>query len=279
MPGKKLLSDSLQQLLNHKASQYEHPSFIENDPISVPHRFSKKQDIEIAGFITAIISWGNRKSIIQNSRTCMRLMDDSPHDFILHHQDKDLKRFEGFVHRTFNQTDLLYFIYRLQQHYKQHDSLEEAFASRHVDLIKDVKELLINFHNYFFDSEFAPQRTRKHVSTPLRKSACKRLNMFLRWMVRPANKGVDFGLWRKLKPHQLICPLDVHVQHVARELGLLYRKQNDWQAAEELTASLRILDADDPVKYDYALFGIGVMERKTYRTDIPSLKHVRQRGS
>lgn len=276
MPGKKWWNDSLIQLLNQKAAQYEHPAFIDNDPISVPHRFCKKQDIEIAGFITATISWGNRKSIIQNSMKCMQLMDNAPHDFILNHTDKDLKRFEGFVHRTFNATDLLYFIDALQRHYRQYDSLEDAFANK---TSITVKEAFIHFHQSFFDVEYAPQRTRKHVPTPQRQSACKRLNMFLRWMVRPSSKGVDFGIWKKFNPSDLICPLDIHVQNVAREFGLLSRRQNDWQAAEELTASLRMLDAGDPVKYDFALFGMGVMERKTYRTDMPSLKQVRQRGS
>jgi uncharacterized protein (TIGR02757 family) len=258
MIGRKWPDNALQNWLNEKANYYEQPSFIVDDPISVPHRFSKKQDIEIAAFLTAIISWGLRKSIIQNSLRLMQLMDNAPHQFVVYHSDKDLKRFAGYVHRTFNETDLLYFIYFLRQHYRQHESLEDAFVNVQTNTIE---QSLIHFHNYFFDSEYAPQRTRKHISTPQRHSACKRINMFLRWMVRSPAKGVDFGLWKKIKPSQLICPLDVHVQRVALELKLLHRKQSDWKAAVELTEALKKLDPEDPVKYDYALFSIGVIEK------------------
>ena len=251
----------LQQLLNEKLKLYYQPSFIAKDPIVVPHRFSKKQDIEIAGFFAAILAWGNRTTIINNANKLMRWMNDAPHDFILHHQPQDLKPFQHFAHRTFNATDALYFIHFLQQHYQQHSSLETAFVGDGVYKHEHVKQALILFHNYFFSLEEYPERTKKHIATPAKNSACKRLNMFLRWMVRSEEQGVDFGLWKRIKSHQLICPLDVHVASVAHRLGLLPHAKADWKNAELLTARLKEFNAEDPVLYDFALFGIGMAER------------------
>lgn len=251
----------LHDFLNKNVEQYNQPSFIKNDPISIPHLFSKKQDIEIAGFFAAIFSWGNRTSIIQKSKELMQLMDMSPHEFCLHHSRKDLKKLLKFRHRTFNATDLLYFIDFFKGHYSKHDSLEPAFSKWMNIKDKTVEKALIGFHHYFFSLKHVPARTKKHIATPERNSSCKRLNMFLRWMVRGDNKGVDFGIWKNISPSQLICPIDVHVARVARKLGILKKKQPDWKAALELTDYLRTLDKNDPVKYDFALFGLGVMEK------------------
>ncbi len=248
--------EQLKALLEEKYHQYNQPGFIENDPVSVPHLFSKKQDIEIAALFAATLAWGQRSTIIQSCTRLLALMDNDPHNFIKHHREQDLKRFEKFVHRTFNATDALYFIEFLQWYYIRHESLEDAFYTNGCE--PDTGSGLIRFHRLFFSLSDYPVRTRKHVPTPERKSACKRLNMFLRWMVRSDNRGVDFGLWKKIKPTQLICPCDVHVERVARRLGLLRRKQVDWLAAVELTRALRKLDPDDPVKYDFALFGMGL---------------------
>lgn len=253
-------SEQLRDFLNEKVATYNQPGFIADDPVSIPHRFTKKQDIEIAGFWAAMLAWGQRKTIINKCLELFALMDDAPHDFIMHHQEDDLKKLLNFKHRTFNTTDTLYFIAFFKDYYTHHDSLEEAFArGLHPD-DATVEQGLIHFHHLFFGLPEAPARTRKHIATPARKSACKRINMFLRWMVRPADGGVDFGLWEKIKPAQLVCPCDVHVDRVARRLGLLTRKQTDWQAALELTLNLALLDPNDPVKYDYALFGLGVVE-------------------
>jgi uncharacterized protein (TIGR02757 family) len=199
----------IKQLLDARLVLYHRPEFIGDDPVSVPHRFEKKQDIEISGLFAAVLAWGNRTSIINNCSKLMQWMDDAPHEFILHHSEPDLKPFLHFVHRTFNATDLLYFISFLKYHYSQHDSLEDAFVPETVYLHQNVEQALIHFHRYFFSIEH-PERTRKHISTPQRKSACKRLNMYLRWMVRQDSQGVDFGIWKKISPQQLICPLDVH---------------------------------------------------------------------
>lgn len=244
------------KLLNKQFYRFHSVQFIENDPISVPHRFTKKQDIEIAAFFAAIFAWGQRKTIIYKANALMQLMDDSPHDFVLHHQAKDLKKLLGFKHRTFNADDLLYCIYFMHRHYQQHNSLETAFFP---EKFMPVEMALNHFKTYFFDSEFALLRTRKHISSPDTKSACKRLNMFLRWMLRK-NSPVDFGIWESIESKELICPLDVHVSRVARNLGLITRKQDDWQTALELTENLKKFDANDPVKYDYALFGMGVVK-------------------
>lgn len=249
---------SLKDFFDSKVQQYNQPSFIKEDPICIPHTFTKKQDIEIAGFFAAIFAWGNRTTIIQKSFELMKLMDNSPHEFCLHHQDQDLKILVHFKHRTFNATDLLYFISFLQQHYKKYDSLEDAFT---IPKENEMKIRLTRFHEYFFSLEDAPARTRKHIATPYKGSSCKRLNMFLRWMVRKDKAGVDFGIWKQIQPFELICPIDVHVARVAKRFQLLDRKQTDWQAAVELTNYLKTLDPKDPVKYDFALFGLGVMEK------------------
>lgn len=238
---------------------YNQPGFIENDPISIPHSYRKKQDIEIAGFFAAILAWGQRTTIINKSRELLSLMDNSPHDFICNHKLHDLIPFERFKHRTFNSTDCLYFIQFLNRHYKKQSSLEAAFKMDSTSA--DVANALVFFHHLFFSLENFPTRTMKHVATPERKSACKRINMFLRWMVRKDNKGVDFGIWDSISPSQLVCPCDLHVERVARKLQLIKRKQLDWETAIELTAALRKFDPTDPVKYDFALFGLGVEER------------------
>jgi uncharacterized protein (TIGR02757 family) len=249
--------EELKIFLDTKVDLYNQPSFIKDDPISIPHLFTKKQDIEIAGFFAAIFSWGNRKTIINKSKELLQLMGNAPYDFCTDHSVKELKRMLSFKHRTFNTTDLLYFIEFLKNHYLKHKSLEPAFT-KHGNT---VEQMLTGFHNYFFSLEHVPARTKKHIATPERKSTCKRLNMFLRWMVRQDDKGVDFGIWKTISQSQLICPVDVHVARVVKHLGLLNRKQTDWQAAIELTEYLRTLDSKDPVKYDFALFGLGVMEK------------------
>lgn len=253
MTDPKLLPD----FLNSKVDEYNQPSFIKDDPISVPHQFSKKQDIEIAGLFAAIFAWGNRTTIINKSNELMQLMDNAPYDFCMNPTTAALNRLMKFKHRTFNTTDLLYFISFLQAHYSKHKSLETAFT-RHG---KTVEEMLTGFHHYFFSLEHLPERTRKHIATPERKSSCKRLNMFLRWMVRQDDKGVDFGIWKNISPSQLICPIDLHVARVARRFNLITRKQTDWQTALELTEQLKKFDKTDPVKYDFALFSLGVIEK------------------
>jgi uncharacterized protein (TIGR02757 family) len=249
---------SLKFFLDQKADQYNTLSFVERDPIAIPHRFSKLQDIEIMGFWTAILAWGQRPVIIKKALELATLMDNAPHDFVLNHQPNDLKPFLKFKHRTFNDVDTLYFMEFFQAFYKENYSLENAFARHLQPSDLDIEKALIGFHQDFFALPFAPQRTRKHIATPLRKAACKRLCMFLRWMVRHDEQGVDLGLWKQISPAQLVCPCDVHVDRVARKLGLLQRKQTDWLAAQELTQALRQLDPLDPVRYDFALFGLGV---------------------
>jgi uncharacterized protein (TIGR02757 family) len=252
---------ALKKFLDRKADEYNQPSFIKNDPVSIPHLFHKKQDIEIAGFFAAIFAWGNRTTIIQKSKELMQWMDNSPHQFILQHTEQDLKKIISFKHRTFNTTDLLYFIDFLKSHYLQNPSLESAFTKWMNGQDKTIEKALNGFHHYFFSLEDVPARTKKHIAAPERSSTCKRLNMFLRWMVRKDNRGVDFGAWNSISPSQLICPIDLHVARVARHLNLLERKQTDWQTALELTGYLRTLDRNDPVKYDFALFGLGVVEK------------------
>jgi uncharacterized protein (TIGR02757 family) len=251
----------LKAFLDEKADLYNQPAFIENDPISIPHLFTKKQDIEIMGFWASILAWGQRKTIIKKCKELIDLMDGAPHDFVLNHTEHDLKRLLDFKHRTFNATDTLYFIEFFRQYYSQNDSLETAFTRfMHPD-DATVEKGLRGFHTLFFSLEDAPQRTRKHVSTPARNTACKRINMFLRWMVRNDNKGVDFGIWQEIAPAQLVCPCDLHVERVARKLGLISRKAVDWQTALELTGHLKEMDPKDPVRYDFALFGLGVEEK------------------
>lgn len=246
-------------LLDAKADQFNSPGFIANDPVSIPHRFLKKQDIEISGLFAATLAWGQRKTIISNCNRLMEWMDHAPHEFIVNHTQSDLKRFDQFKHRTFNPTDLRYFIRFLSWYYKKYDSLEMAFHMAPDS--ETIESGLVSFHDLFFSLPDYPKRTIKHISTPARKSACKRICMYLRWMVRDDKRGVDFGIWKNIKPSQLICPCDVHVDRVARKLKLIRRKQVDWLTALELTANLRKFDPNDPVKYDYALFGLGVDEK------------------
>jgi len=274
----------LKNFLDHKVEQYNQPNFIVNDPVCIPHLFEQKQDIEIAGFFAAVLAWGQRKTIINKCRELLGRMDNAPYDFVLNHSDDDLKRLLNFKHRTFNDTDLLYFISFFKYHYQKYDSLEQAFVPRQNifrsefletsssineieyasetcfsgDLNFSIEQALNHFRRYFFSLEDFPHRTKKHISSPMQKSTCKRLNMFLRWMVRADNNGVDFGIWNRLKPEDLICPCDVHVDRVGRLLGLINRKQTDWLTAVELTENLKQFDAMDPVKYDFALFGLGV---------------------
>ncbi len=247
----------LKEFLDYKLEIFNRPSFIKDDPVSIPHRFNKKQDIEIAGFFAAIFAWGNRKTIINKSSDLMKLMDDSPFQFVMEHEDKDLKKLLQFSHRTFNSTDLLYFISFFRQHYQNNKSLEQAFT--HAG--GDMESILSGFHRYFFSLADIPDRTRKHIATPEKNSSCKRLNMFLRWMVRKDNKGVDFGIWENISPAQLICPIDLHVERVAKKLGLLGPDLSGWKAAKSLTQRLAELDPQDPVKYDLALFGLGVIDK------------------
>ncbi|AXP83097.1 hypothetical protein CJ739_4039 [Mariniflexile rhizosphaerae] len=247
----------LKDFLDGKVAQYNHPRFIESDPIQIPHQFSIKEDIEIAGFLTATIAWGNRKSIINNAKRLMEFLDNSPFDFVMNHTETDLEKLYSFVHRTFNSDDSIQFIKCLRNIYINHNGLETVFA-KHAEK-ESLQTSISKFKTIFFEVEHL-QRTQKHVSDPLKNSAAKRINMFLRWMVRNDKAGVDFGIWNSLSPAQLSCPLDVHSGNVARKLGLLTRKQNDAKALLELDTALRTFDANDPVKYDFALFGLGVFE-------------------
>ncbi len=285
------MSFDIKRFLDRKVDEYNRPAFIDNDPICIPHRFTRKQDIEIMGFFAAVLAWGQRKTIINKCTELIDRMGGTPYDFVKNHEDRDLKQLEGFKHRTFNDTDLLYFVRFFHEHYSRYHSLETAFVplatqteyrNDYLDTAissgdtafsspacylgelrgrgggMDVTSALNHFRTYFFSLPEYPARTRKHISSPASNSACKRLNMFLRWMVRRDDRGVDFGLWSQLRPSGLVCPCDVHVERVARKLGLITRKQSDWKTACELTANLRLLDADDPVKYDFALFGLGI---------------------
>lgn len=254
-------NESLKDFLDRCVAAFNQENFIENDPIQIPHRFSKLQDIEIMGFWVAMLAWGQRKTIINKSNELIELMDGAPHDFMLNHEEQDRKRFLNFKHRTFQATDTLYFLEFFQQYYQQNESLETAFSTALSDTDETIEAALIHFHDTFFSLPNAPQRTRKHVATPVRKSTCKRLNMFLRWMVRKDERGVDLGCWDNIKPSQLLMPLDVHVDRVARRLGLIQRKQTDWRTVTELTANLRAFAPSDPVQYDFALFGLGVNQK------------------
>ena len=255
---------ALKELLDGAVTRYNQPDFIEADPISIPHRFEKLQDREIMAFWAATLAWGQRKTIIQSANRLAELMDHAPYDFMLNHLEQDRARFESFKHRTFQATDTLWFLEFFQNYYRKNTSLETAFERHLRPEDKTVENALRGFHHDFFDHPYAPERTRKHVATPARGSTCKRLNMFLRWMVRKDAAGVDFGLWENIRPARLLIPLDVHVERVARRLGLLQRKQTDWQSVLELTANLRDFDPEDPVKYDFALFGMGVLELTIY---------------
>ncbi len=248
----------LKDFLDQKVDQFNRPNFIENDPISIPHRFKKKQDIEIAGLFAAVLAWGQRKTIMRKCGELMEMMGNEPYRFITQHSENDLRSLSGFKHRTFNEIDLLYFIEVLRWMYQKNSSLEDFFFTSASD--QTIEQGLIKFHKSFFSLEHHPHRTKKHLPTPERKSTCKRINMYLRWMVRNDHQGVDFGIWKKIKPSQLVCPCDLHVDRVGRRLKLIKRKQTDWLTALELTSNLRSLDPIDPVKYDFALFGLGIEE-------------------
>lgn len=247
----------LKSFLDDKVALYNTTDFIESDPVQIPHLFTLKEDVEIAGFLSATISWGNRKMIIKNSHKMMDLMGNSPYDFVMSHQKTDLDRLETFVHRTFNGQDFMGFIIGLQHIYQNHGGLENVFSQN----IKggDLQATIHQFKQHFFEIPHL-NRTQKHISDPLKGSAAKRINMYLRWMCRQDNKGVDLGIWKSIPPSILSCPLDVHSGNVARKLGLLETKQNDGKALLELDTNLRLLDPNDPVKYDFALFGLGVFE-------------------
>ena len=249
----------VKELLDEKYFQFNNTSFIETDPISIPHQFSKKEDIEIASLLVATIAWGQRTSIINNGNKLMRLMNDEPHDFILNFTKKDAARFEGFVHRTFNSTDCVFFLNSLKHIYTKHGGLEAAFSTDFSSKETDVKNAITNFRALFLNTEHQ-SRSEKHISNPSAKSSAKRLCMFLRWMVRKDKHGVDFGIWKSIKSSQLCLPLDLHTGNVSRKLGLLNRTQNDWQAVEEITSVLRTFDKNDPIKYDFSLFGLGAFE-------------------
>lgn len=252
---------NLKGYLDELVLRYNRPEFIPEDPVSIPHAFRKPQDIEIAGFWASILAWGNRRTIINKCQELFALMGGTPHDFVLNHSEQDLKALMKFKHRTFNDIDTLYFISFFKAHYQQYDSLETAFLKGFSSKDSTIENSLNGFYAYFFSLEDAPQRTRKHIASPARKSACKRINMFLRWMVRQDHAGVDFGLWKSIHPKQLICPCDLHVVRVARQLNLITRKPTDWRLALELTEQLRGFDPQDPVKYDFALFGLGIEQR------------------
>lgn len=246
----------VKELLEHKYNVYNQPEFIEGDPISVPHLFSLKEDIEIAGFLTAILSWGLRKTILKSAGQLLKIMDYCPYDFITQAGESDFHAFKSFQHRTFSGTDCIYFMQSLRNIYLKHGGLEQAFISYENE---DIKTSITNFRNIFFSIPY-PARTSKHIADPSAGASAKRINMFLRWMVRKDDRGVDFGIWDTLRPSQLYCPLDLHTGNVARKLGLVTRKQNDWKALEELMSHLRNFDPADPVKYDFALFGLGIYE-------------------
>lgn len=250
---------NLKEFLDEQTTRFNVHSFIHADPISIPHRFTKKEDREICGFLTSIISWGQRPIILRNASLLMEWMDHAPADFILNHTPSERRPFKKFVHRTFNGEDAVYFLKALQQFYRNHGGLEGTFETA----LKEASGTAEAIHNWrkLFLSFKSPGRTAKHFADPLANSSAKRLCMYLRWMVRKDNNGVDFGLWKNISPACLYTPLDLHSGKTARELGLLQRKQDDWKAVEELTINLRKFDPEDPVKYDYALYGAGITER------------------
>lgn len=249
--------DELKLLLDSLHEKYNRFGFIADDPISIPHGFKEKKDIEISGFFAAIFAWGQRKTIINKCNFLFERMDNAPYEFIVNHSESDLAPFKDFVHRTFNFVDLSYFLTSLKSHYSKHDSMESLFVNGMSPEDVDVGNGLVSFREGFFYLEHE-KRTEKHVSSPLSNSACKRINMYLRWMVRKDNHGVDFGIWKKIRPSQLLCPLDVHVIRIAQEFGMLKTDKANWKTCLELTSKLRKLDPVDPVKYDFALFGYGV---------------------
>jgi len=252
-----MTQNELKNFLDEKVILYNNPNFIESDPIQIPHLFSLKEDIEIAGFLSATIAWGNRKMIIKNAHKMMQLMSNSPYDFVMNCNENQLEKLNGFVHRTFNSIDFQIFIISLRHIYKKHNGLETVFSKDYKT--DNLQQNISEFKRLFFEVNHL-QRTQKHISDPLNNSAAKRINMFLRWMIRQDNCGVDLGIWKTISPSKLSCPLDVHSGNVARKLGLLTRKQNDAKALSELDFNLRKLDQYDPAKYDFALFGLGVFE-------------------
>ncbi len=259
--------ENLEDFLNALAERYETPDFISVDPISVPHHYTHPADIEIAAFFAATFAWGQRPTILAKSRAFLARMGEHPHEFIIEHGIDDRRAFDDFVHRTFQPVDAHYCLERLQRHYREYASLETLFTDGIALESDTVRPALERFHEHFFDLAHAPARTRKHVATPARASSCKRLNMFLRWMVRPNTRGVDFGHWKDIHPRQLTIPIDVHVRRVATELGLLSRKQSDWLAAEQLTEALRAFDREDPLRYDFALFGWGINRQEQLKSN------------
>lgn len=248
----------IKEFLEEKAAQYNNPAFIDSDPIYVPHQFSLKEDIEISGFLTATIAWGGRQTIIKNGLKLISIMGSSPYDFVINHQEHHIEKLDNFVHRTFNAIDAKFFIRSLKNIYLHHGGLESVISAGCSP--DSIIPALGDFHETFFAIPH-PARSRKHLSNPGKGSSAKKMNMYLRWMVRNDNKGVDFGLWKNITPSVLSIPLDVHSGNVARKLGLLSRKQNDIKAVQELDAVLRSMDSEDPVKYDFALFGLGVFEK------------------
>jgi uncharacterized protein (TIGR02757 family) len=254
----KLKKEELREFLDEKVEKYNRIEFIEADPISIPHRFVNKEDIEISGFLAATIAWGNRTMILRNANRMMNYLDDSPYDYIMNHSDRDLERISTVIHRTFNAGDFIYFIKALKHVYKSQNGLEGIFNQYRTE--DSLQPAIHHFRNMFFELPHN-NRTMKHISDPVKGSAAKKINMYLRWMIRNDNRGVDFGLWKSISPSILSCPLDVHSGNIARKLGLLTRSQNDAKAVAELDAILRSFDRNDPVKYDFALFGLGAIEK------------------
>lgn len=252
------IPSDIKEFLDEKVYQYNRPAFIESDPISIPHRFNLKEDIEISGFLAATIAWGSRAMIIKNATRLISFMGNSPYDFILNHEEYHLERFNGFVHRTFNDVDLVYFIKAIKNLYMNYGGIENIFAKSVTSY--STQSAIHEFKKLFFSLQH-PIRTQKHVSDPMTGSAAKKINMYLRWMIRNDQNGVDFGLWKSISPSILSCPLDVHSGNVARKLGLLTRQQNDYKSVQELDSKLRLMDSKDPVKYDFALFGLGIFEK------------------
>lgn len=253
----KFKKEELKEFLDEKVDKYNRTGFIEHDPISIPHQFTRKEDIEISGFLAATIAWGNRTMILKSASRMMAYMDNSPYEFVLHHSKSDLEHINGVIHRTFNAADFIYFITALKHIYTNQNGLESIFNKYQAQ--GSLQPAIHKFRSLFFELPH-DSRTMKHISDPLKGSAAKKINMFLRWMIRKDNRGVDFGIWESLSPSILSCPLDVHSGNVARKLGMLTRKQNDSRAVSELDSILRKLDCEDPVKYDFALFGLGVFE-------------------
>lgn len=260
-----LETKALKELLDAEVLRYNDISFIKDDPISIPHQFKSTKDKEIIGLWIALLAWGNRKSILNSGMRLLTLMDHSPFDFIQNHKETDRSRFDKFVHRTFNNEDAFYFLEFFQNYYSENSSLESAFAKGLNPKEEHVGVALVQFRSVFIHYAQPLRRTLKHIASPESNSRCKRLLMFLRWMVRHDNQGVDFGIWKKIKPSQLLMPLDVHVGKIARQLGMLKREQSDWKAVLELSQFCRELDPYDPVKYDYALFGLGLSQKNNSR--------------